>query len=356
MKQKNNFDEFDNLLFNFYNKNNNVPSSTTETIKNALLLDNIKKTKSLSNKLLVLKKVAIFVISFTLVAVTTVFSKDIIYFFNKIFNNSNKGIDTAVENGYVQNIDMDFVVDNDLGVKSDYILMDDHSLDISFIYKYYNEDIDVKQIEFPYLSIKDENNNIIYISTNNIIDQRISHSSLEKLTNQQKLNSNTLRDSLLITSNSFPNSKFLTIEFTGFDIIEKNDNIIHIDGNWTYTINLENKFIYRNTQNYIVSENEYVKNVSTILTDTTLIIELHLNTEINTDLVLDENGITLNDSNSNYYITTKTYAGNNINTSKNYKSIVKLYYPITTYDNLDILFLQIKLDIDKILNLELIKK
>ena len=44
-------------------------------------------------------------------------------------------MDTAVENGYVQNVDMDFIEDNNLGVKVDYVLMDDHNLNISFVYK-----------------------------------------------------------------------------------------------------------------------------------------------------------------------------------------------------------------------------
>lgn len=81
----NNFDDFDKKLFDFYDTRT-IPTSTKHTIKNALLLKN-KNPKP--KTFFVIKKVAVFIIAIGLTTVSTVFSKDIVNFVNKIFNNSN---------------------------------------------------------------------------------------------------------------------------------------------------------------------------------------------------------------------------------------------------------------------------
>lgn len=354
MKQENNFDEFDKMLFDFFENNKDIPPSTSETIKNAL---NKKNKKTKMTTFITLKRVAIFILCFSLVTVSAVFSKDIINFINKIFNNSNPGIDTAVNNGYVQNIDMDFIIDNNFGVKSDYVLMDDYNLDISFIYKYYNDKVNIKQILFTNVTIKDENNNVLYYKIDGELntDNQIFQESVYLSNEVQKIDSTTIRSSILVTSNKFPLSRILYIEFKGFDIIEENSNITHIDGNWSFSINLENKFTYRNTENYFISNSEYIDNISTVISDTSLYIELQLNTEINNETVLNNNSIILKDKTGKKYEYNKISSGNNIDNSKAYKSIIRLNYPITVYDNLEKLFLHIELDNDKYIDLELLK-
>ena len=53
-----------------------------------------------------------------------VFAKDIESYIKKIFNNSTEAIDSAVEEGYVQEIKDDFTYDNGFGIKIDNILLD----------------------------------------------------------------------------------------------------------------------------------------------------------------------------------------------------------------------------------------
>lgn len=357
MNQKNNFDEFDEIIFNFFDNNKEVPSSTTETIKNSLYLTQMPKKATIY--FLNLKRIAIFVICFGLITFSAVFAKDIINFFNKIFTNSNRGIDTAVENGYVQNIDMDFVVCNNLGVKADYVLMDDNNLDISFIYKYMgNEYKNINEIAFTNLLITNEKNNILYhiSNTESPSSERINYILSNQFDSKYiKIDNFTINNSLLITSNQFPNSKILFIEFTGFNIIHNNIKE-HIEGHWKFSINLKDKFIYRTTENYIITPNKYITDISTKLTNTALILELKLNLELNSNNITEnKNNIILKDQFNNVYQHSGIRYGNNINNNDNYKSTLILNYPVTLYDNLNNLFLHIELTPNFPLDLELIK-
>lgn len=253
---------------------------------------------------------------------------------------------------------MDFVVNNKVGIKADYVLMDDYNLDISFIYKYYDESVTVEQIDFTDLTIKDEDGNVLYYratSKENIVDKPYfinASSSAEPL----NLENNCIKDSLLVTSKGFPHSQTLNIEFTGFDI-ENADNIIHISGLWNFSIDLDNKFIYRTTSNYLVSTNEYVYDVSTTITDTALVIDLYLNTEIDTDAILfnSNENIILKDSSENIYYPLNIITDINTNFGTDYKSNLKFYFPLSIYNEINNFNLQIDLGNNKLLNLDFVK-
>ena len=76
----------------------------------------IKRLK-FQNNLKKLSRVAVIFITVGILTTGVVFAKDIVNFVTSLFTNSTPAIDTAVENGYVQNIDMDYVYSNDIGVK-----------------------------------------------------------------------------------------------------------------------------------------------------------------------------------------------------------------------------------------------
>ncbi len=75
-----------------------------------------------------------------------VYAKDIENYFKKIFNNSTEAIDKAVENGYVQQENMDYTYDKEIGIKVDNLVLDDLNLDISFNFETKKENI--KSIRF----------------------------------------------------------------------------------------------------------------------------------------------------------------------------------------------------------------
>lgn len=355
MKQENN-DNLDKILFDAYEKNKDIPLSTQNTIDNTI--DNIfaeKNTKHKKSFDFILKRVAILVISLSVVTASTVFAKDIINFFTSIFTNSNKGVDTAVENGYVQNVDMEFIEDNNLGIKVDYVLMDDHNLNISFVYKYMGDDVEqITGLDYMDITIEDEEENVLCRiskdSQNN--NASVTNSTVQLLNNQQIIDNNTIRTSLLLTANNLPKSKMLYFSIDKV-YLKNNNEIINIDGNWNFSINLEDKFVYRTSYKYNCSDNKYVNNVETLLTDTSLCITLHLNTIFDKGTIFSHDSTVLKDVNNQEYqrikMLTENVAGANSN--------ITIFYPITIYDtNIDKLYLHINLDSNKSIDIELLKE
>lgn len=353
MKQENN-DNLDNILFDAYEKNKDIPLSTQNTIDNTI--DNIfakKSTKHKSSFDFILKRVAILVISLSAITASTVFAKDIINFFTSIFTNSNEGVDTAVENGYVQNVDMDFIEDNNLGVKVDYVLMDDHNLNISFVYKYMGNDVEqITGLDFMDITIKDEKENVLCVlSRNDIFDNNVSSISAQFSNNQQIIDNTTIRKSLLVSDNNFPQSNMLYISISNISLIIENKTI-NINGNWDFSINLADKFVYRTSYQYNCNNNKYLNNVKTLLTDTSLSITLELNTTFNQNIIYSHNSTILKDINDKEYSRIRMFSHNISETN----STITVFYPLTIYDtNVDKLFLHIDLDVNKSIDIELSK-
>ena len=361
MKQKNkfnsfdNYDEFDKMLFDYFNKNNtDIPLSTQNVIENAFK----KEKKKHINKFSALKKVAIFILAFGIITVTSVYAKDIIHFLTNFFTNTNPGIDTAVENGYVQNVDMDFIECNNVGVKVDYVLMDEHSLDISFVYKYYDETSSFNSLTFSKLTIKDEHDNILCLMSEHSSDltntNKIIGTSIKSVAEPVFIDPNTVKESLLITAENFPVTKTLYIDISEM-VLKTENNTVNIKGNWNFCINLDNNFVSRTSNEYNYTASPYIDNMYISLTNTSLSIELQLNTLLDTSIVLARGNIVLSDESGSTYKYTQISAGNNIDPSKEYKSIISLSYPITTYDNIEKLFLHINLDSNKSIDIVLSK-
>ena len=357
MEQKNKFDafnkpdEFDKMLFDYYdNKDEEIPLSTQKAIENAFK----DKNKEKSTTIIMLKRVAVFILCIGIVTATTVYAKDIINFITSIFTNSTPGIDKAVDNGYVQNVDMDFITYNDVGVKVDYLLMDDKNLDISFVYKYNDESASIDGITFSNLTIKDEQNNtlcMILENDSNIKNVDILGTSAKSVNEPQFLDNSTVRESLLVSSENFPISQVLYIEITSMSL-KMNNNIEYVYGNWSFSINVDNKLVTRNSNKYSCSNSSYVDNITTYLNETTLSVELQLNTLFDETTLYTRNAITLKDENNNTYRPTKMLSKNNVSSNS---SNITLIFPISIYDNINRLYLHINLDSNKQLDLELTK-
>lgn len=357
MEQKNKFDafdkpdEFDKMLFDYYdNKDEEIPLSTQNAIENAFK----DKHKEKSTTIIMLKRVAVFILCIGIVTATTVYAKDIINFITSIFTNSTPGIDKAVDNGYVQNVDMDFITYDDVGVKIDYLLMDENSLDISFIYKYYEETTIVKNIKPTEFSIKDEQENIIcHMAEDSIGNANIIGDNIYSSSEQQLLDNSAVRDSLLVTSKNFPTSQTLYIEISKI-ALTSGETTKYIDGNWNFSINIDDKIVKRSSSEFSATYNTYVNDIKTELTATSLSIELQLNTLFDEATIYTRNAITLKDEYNNTYRPTQMLSKNN-NISEPYSSSITLLYPISSYDNINKLYLHINLSSDKQIDLELYK-
>lgn len=156
MNNKEEFSEIEKDLFEHFEKKRktDIPLSTQYTIQNAF---NQKQRKTMETSI---PQIVLYLFSILILTTGVVFAKDIVHIIESLFNNSTNSIDTAVQNGYVQNVNMDFVYDNNIGIKVDYIMKDNTNLDISYVYNC-NNDIVVDYIELNQYTIKDDNNNLL---------------------------------------------------------------------------------------------------------------------------------------------------------------------------------------------------
>ena len=347
-KSNDNNDKIDDFLYNFYKQNQDIPHSTKLTIDNTIDKIFDKKKKKSNFNITILKKVAVVVLTVGIFTASTVFAKDIIEFLNRIFTNSHDGINSAVDNGYAQNVNMEFIVCNDIGIKVDYVLMDNNNLDISFVYKYYKDDVHLNNVNFTDLSITDEKGNMLCdLSQDTILNTTKFTETMAKFDEHEILDDTTIRNSLLLSSNYFPTSKKLYLEINSVSL-NVDDNILEIDGNWNFSIDLNNNSVQKTSFecNY---NSSYIDDVQTVLTNTSLAVTLKLNTILDEMLITKYNSILLKDNFNINYLPVKVLSKN----FQNNTSEIKLYFPITIY-NTDInkLFLHIDITSDKSIDIE----
>lgn len=317
---------------------------TTEKI--AELLDSNKNTvKSKVYRIrLKLKELAIIVLVLCIITTTTVFADEIIDFIISLFTTSRQAIDTAVENDYVQNVDMDFVYDKDIGIKVDYILIDDTNLDVSYVFDC-KSDTEITSVELLNYTITDENRNNIY--SKNDIDC-ITH-AYKNYGTPIKLNDTIIRHSNIYNFKSTPpSSNKLIFEITSI-ILNKNNEFMEKYGNWKFEIDLEEQFLDSKSEKYLASPSEYIENISTTIDETALNITLKLNTNSNYSILTIPENIILQNNLGQQYECILLNFDNNSNT-------IDLSFDISKYnESINELNLYLKLDNEKYIDIKLTK-
>ena len=271
----NNYDEIDNLFFEYFNNNKEVPNIINNGINTALSIN-----KNKSNFTTLIKKIIITIISLLTVTGGIVFAKDIKTLFENIFGNYNNGITTAIENGYIEDIDMQYIESNDVSVKVNQITLDNYNLGVVLSIKL-NEEIElnnISEIELKNIIITDENNKVLfaeyednkeffnYCDSNNLDNNNFVAGYANSPANGRILNkeNNTIIYSFYTTSDKFPISKELNIKFNTLELIkntkydEKIDSLVTdyfsvIEGSWEMSINLEEMKNERKSIEYIVT-------------------------------------------------------------------------------------------------------
>lgn len=289
----NNYDEIDNVLFNYFDSDKDVPNIVTEKISTALNFD--KKHIGMKE---MIKKIIITILSICTVTGGIVFAKNIIV---STFHLGN-GIDTAVENGYIyepEDIENDERINgSEIKANIEQFFMDDQNISTNFCFKInselmYNLNIEnIKRIELPDLIITDENNIILYCGNEKSLNEFCQASNLDYkfgefnnhyyncgLNNIMQPSSE--KDIIRITyniysgglENSYPKSKQLNYKFHEIRIIkndEENSDSKILDGNWEIKINVPEKMYNRQSINYKVIEcsDESVEVSTAKVTDT----------------------------------------------------------------------------------------
>ena len=105
-----------------------------------------------------------------LVVATTgiVFAKDIGNFFTNLFGgNASDGVQTAVDNGYVEKLEPQYIKADGIEITVDSFLIDDYNFDMNFKFKF-DDKYDVNEMQGlkPYdMKVIDENNEIVFLTS-----------------------------------------------------------------------------------------------------------------------------------------------------------------------------------------------
>lgn len=260
-------DELDKMISKIVNQKVLEPSSYQQIIKKSL--ENYKGIKYTE----ILKKAAIIVLSISTIG-CVVFAKQL----NNLFN---KNIDNNEDSQYIQKLNNEYKMRDNLSIKMDSIVVDDFKvqLDINYLY------IEPITSAESKIMIKDENNTILFsnydIEIENYFENRFRkedrHKYGESIIKQDK--TNRTKDNTLIQTTArfnsyykniennnisrtlelytdldlkkFPESKMIYIQIE--DVLLRNGSSIikKLENKWDFEIPLDKKFLNRNTNTYI---------------------------------------------------------------------------------------------------------
>lgn len=293
----------------------------------------IEEDNNKMSKKTYLPKVAVAFLTLGIVS-TSVFGKDIGNFMSRMFSNVDKGLQMATENGYIQEVNSEYVTDQGIAIKIDNIIVDENILNITF-------DViveDCEDVYFNELKLNDEYNNIIYPSTELVdnVKHNISRKHSKKSISKNNI---VVTETFYDIENNFSEYKNLYLEIYELGVFDLNDNEKTIKGNWNFEINIDNSILKRNRQKYIIEENNLVENYDIELNNTGFNVELWLYDNIEN---LRKEDIILEDENGKKYICSDFYM---IGTKE-----INIIFSVTNYDNINELYLKIK-----DMNLKLIK-
>lgn len=259
-------DNIDNVIENVMQKQIFEPIEFEQAIKTAF---ESERKYSIRNKI---TKIIITIITFAITTVGIVFAKDISNYIKNIFNKETigRGVIKMAENGYIQNIDMDFIKNNGTSIKINNILMDDYNLDVVFEVQMKENIKEMNNIEIEDLIISDENNKLIYCNYNrkDLYEEYCKKYNIEfsnknmsnNLTNggyQTEIiekTENSVKFLYKMYSDNYPKSQKLIFNFENINFTT-NTSKKNLKGNWNIEVNLSENFYKRKTLVYSVKDN-----------------------------------------------------------------------------------------------------
>ena len=260
--------------------NNNLNSKILEKVQTKIAISNFEEKEKFSmpnNKILKTVASLVLVLGITCGAVYAGY-KITSYF--KIKGIDDAGIQTALENNYVQNIEMNYIEKEQVKFKVDYLMMDDINFDLVFNFVTQDEVDNYEEIAVTNLQITDENNNQIYIDSEeqDIWTKNISLSSSMWTTVEKQ--DHTLRQVLHLCSNNFPKSKKIYVSFDSvilYNVNKGNPITITYEDNYKLEFDVSEQLVNRKSVEY---ETDYSKVEKAILTNSGFAITIKENNYI----------------------------------------------------------------------------
>lgn len=280
---------FENKLKRVFTEEIEVPYRVKNKIRTIL---NDKKERKNRNRL-IFNTIKILATMSACFIITTgvVFAKDVYNFINNFFSN-NKGMDNAIEQGYIDKPNMKYVESNGTEIKINKVLMDDYNLSLEFNINL-NKELkteNINDIYFPDMIITDENNNILYCEEPMVFEEYCKSNDLEyKWTHYNENYINSGSNKFIKTNNEetinliynfyaskYPKSKKILINFNKILCSYKDKNIM-INGNWQIEYEVPEKFYNREAYIYTVknctSDKIRIEEVTVTETTTKMIIQ-----------------------------------------------------------------------------------
>ena len=197
-----------------------------------------------------------------------------IYIKNVFGENTRQGTNTAIQNGYIDNVNTEYIESSKTKISVEYILMDDASLNLLFNINSKEFQCNANtRVKFKDMIITDEQKNIIfcdagnytgyekYCKTNNM-EYDILMSNVHGIgygLNITEYGDDSCKLSYTINSESNPKSKKLYIHFSEIEIVNssygnnlENESIktTNLIGEWNIKINVPKEFYERKTYQY----------------------------------------------------------------------------------------------------------
>lgn len=253
-------DKIDKMLYDYFrNKDKEVPLK----IKN--IIHNFPKEEIHKNsKRKILWKISTVCAIFLMICTIT-FGKEIYLYILDRMTKVHEGIATAVNNEYYSEINMEYAESNNVGIKIDYVLMDDYNLFLAFNTKHKIDNV-IYKAEFTDLIITDENNNLIFCDDIKTYEKYCKNSGKEVRTipkdsttdggygiENVESKENNVVTLYKLYSSKFPKSKELNIEIHTVELTTREETI-NIEGTWKIKINLPEDFYEREDIIYFVKD------------------------------------------------------------------------------------------------------
>lgn len=255
--------------------------------------NNSEKNKS---KLWFSRKVATIFACFIIVS-SVAFAGDWENFFAKLFYNMDSKMSLAIEDGYIQNIDMDYVECNGVKIKVDYLLFDEQEIYIS---NNINMQEDFDEVYLKNFILKDDMDNIIFDSTNNF-----NNVSVESKNKNLSQNTSEILNRFYKYNSKFENMNNISMEI--FSIAARNkEGVKEINGTWKINLNVDD--MYKNSEQYDINKViGKIKEYDIKFKNHKLDIELQMNDNKEKTYEFNKSDIYFEDENENKYYPTNEF-------------------------------------------------
>lgn len=220
----------------------------------------------------------------------------------KIKGMDDTGIQTALRNNYVQNIDMEYIQAEKVKFKVDYLMMDDVNFDLVFNFVTEDSVDNFEGVSINNLKITDENYNQIFIDSENqdIWTKNIGISPYRWSTVEK--HDNILRQVFHISSNNFPKSEKIYVSFDDivlYNVNKGNPITIKYKDSYKLEFNLSKQLTERKSIEYKANNSKIIEEVK--LTNSGLAITIDSEKYIS-----PQENFTVSDSFGNVYTLSNT--------------------------------------------------